>query len=86
MFGLRTPELLVILVVFLIMFGPKKLPEMGESLGKGIRAFKKAMEHGLDEGERAEGAKPGQLPQARGTTSAVPTPTDKANTDGGTSA
>ncbi len=36
-------ELLVVLFVVFIFFGPKKLPELGKNLGKGIREFKKAM-------------------------------------------
>jgi sec-independent protein translocase protein TatA len=36
-------ELLVILLVVFIFFGPKKLPELGKNLGKGIREFKSAM-------------------------------------------
>ena len=36
-------ELLVILFVVFIFFGPKKLPELGKNLGKGIRDFKNAM-------------------------------------------
>jgi len=36
-------ELLVILFVIFIFFGPKKLPELGKNLGKGMREFKKAM-------------------------------------------
>lgn len=42
MFGLGLPELLVILVIVLIIFGAGKLPELGENLGKGIRNFRKA--------------------------------------------
>lgn len=42
MFGIGVPELILILVVGLIAFGPGKLPEMGRSLGKGIREFRKA--------------------------------------------
>jgi sec-independent protein translocase protein TatA len=34
------PELVVLLVVLLLIFGPKRLPEMGRSLGKGMREFK----------------------------------------------
>ena len=34
------PELLILLLVVLLVFGPKKLPEMGRSLGKGMREFK----------------------------------------------
>jgi sec-independent protein translocase protein TatA len=37
-----TGEILVILVIILILFGGKKLPEFAQSLGKGIREFKKA--------------------------------------------
>src|SRR5579871_1467772 len=37
-------EMLMIFVIALLVFGPKKLPELGQSLGKGIREFKKATE------------------------------------------
>ncbi len=40
--NIGVPELLIILVVALIVFGPKKLPELGKSLGKGISEFRKA--------------------------------------------
>jgi len=50
MFGLGVPELVVILVVALLVFGPGRLPEVGSALGKGIRDFKKAFE-GKDESE-----------------------------------
>ena len=44
MFGiLGAPELIVIFVVALIVFGPSKLPEFGKSLGEAIRGFKKAV-------------------------------------------
>jgi TatA/E family protein of Tat protein translocase len=36
------PELLIVLVIALIVFGPRRLPEIGASLGKGIREFRKA--------------------------------------------
>ena len=43
MFGsFGAPELLVIAVVALVLFGPKKLPELGKSLGEALRGFKKA--------------------------------------------
>jgi len=41
--GLHLPELLVVLAVALLIFGPKKLPEMGASIGKSIKAFQKGM-------------------------------------------
>jgi TatA/E family protein of Tat protein translocase len=37
-------ELIIIFVIALLVFGPKKLPELGKSLGKGLREFKKATE------------------------------------------
>jgi sec-independent protein translocase protein TatA len=44
MFGsLGAPELIVIFVVALLVFGPSKLPELGKSLGEAIRGFKKAV-------------------------------------------
>jgi len=49
-------EILVILVIALLVFGPTKLPQLGEALGKGIRNFKRAQE-GLDEEERSEQAR-----------------------------
>ena len=44
--SLGFPELLVILVIALLFFGPGKLPEIGKSLGKGIAEFKKAFAKG----------------------------------------
>jgi TatA/E family protein of Tat protein translocase len=40
--SIGAPELIIILVVALIVFGPKKLPELGKSLGKGLAEFRKA--------------------------------------------
>ncbi len=42
MFGIGMPELLVILVIILIIFGAGKLPEIGAGIGKGIKNFRKA--------------------------------------------
>lgn len=51
MFGLGTPELMVILAIAFLLFGGKKLPEIGSGLGKAIRSFK----DGLDTVEDATG-------------------------------
>ncbi|MBW1645814.1 MAG: twin-arginine translocase TatA/TatE family subunit [Deltaproteobacteria bacterium] len=49
MFGIGMPELIIILVIILIIFGTGKLPEIGGALGKGIRNFKKASAEKPDE-------------------------------------
>jgi sec-independent protein translocase protein TatA len=43
MFGLGMQELLIILVIALVIFGPSKLPQIGSGLGKAIRDFKKGL-------------------------------------------
>ena len=40
---LGMPEILIIMVIALLIFGPKKLPSLGKSLGEGIISFKKAL-------------------------------------------
>jgi sec-independent protein translocase protein TatA len=55
MFGLRMPELLLILAIVVILFGASKLPALGQGLGEGIRSFKKAFS-GEDEKPAAKGS------------------------------
>ncbi len=53
--GLLQPShLLIVLAVALFVFGPKKLPELGQGLGKGIRSFKDSMKAATEEPERVE--------------------------------
>jgi len=57
MFGLGTQELLIIMVLVMIVFGAGKLPQVGSSLGEGIRSFKRGLNgaekevHHLDESQ-----------------------------------
>lgn len=53
MFGLGIWELLLILLIVLLFFGAKRLPEIGSSLGRGIREFKESIEE-IDEDDRDE--------------------------------
>jgi sec-independent protein translocase protein TatA len=53
--GLLQPQhLLIIQAVALFVFGPKKLPELGQGLGKGIRSFRDSMKAATDEPEKIE--------------------------------
>ena len=58
MFGpIGVPELIIILTIALIVFGPRKLPELGRSLGRSLNEFKRAsneLRHTLDEEIRVE--------------------------------
>jgi sec-independent protein translocase protein TatA len=80
MFGsIGMPELIIILTIALIIFGPRKLPELGRSLGKSLGEFKRAsneLRNTLDEeirieeqrsAERAGGAEPARPVQAEQT-------------------
>ncbi len=77
MFGLGMQELIVIFVIALLIFGPKKLPELGRSLGRGLAEFKRASEE-LKEGLAAElaaeeeRARPAAHEEPQGTTPETP--------------
>jgi sec-independent protein translocase protein TatA len=55
MFGLGLPEMAIIAIVALLVFGPKKIPELGSALGKTLRGFKEEINNPKEEDEEEEG-------------------------------
>jgi sec-independent protein translocase protein TatA len=62
-FGIGWVEILILLLVALLIFGPKRLPEMGRSLGKGLREFKDSVS-GNDKDDDRPADVPAELPTA----------------------
>ncbi|MBQ4224398.1 MAG: twin-arginine translocase TatA/TatE family subunit [Prevotella sp.] len=54
MFGLGTPEILLIALVVLLLFGGKKIPELMKGLGKGVKSFKEGMKSLEDDEENGK--------------------------------
>ena len=63
-FGIGVTELVILLVALLIIFGPKRLPEMGRSLGKGMREFKDSISGKDDDDEPVHHRLASELPPA----------------------
>lgn len=57
MFGLGMPELLIVLVIVVVIFGASRLPQLGEGLGKAIKSFKKGISETQDEISKDAGKK-----------------------------
>lgn len=62
MFGLGTPEIILILAVVLVLFGGKKIPELMRGLGQGVREFNAAKSNIRNEIEEGMKEKPTQVP------------------------
>ena len=62
MFGFHAWDLLIVLLIALIIFGPRKLPEIGGAVGKSIREFKKATNEIVDQVKAPE---PKQIPSQK---------------------
>lgn len=73
--GFSWQELVVVLLIVLVLFGPKKLPEIGASLGKGIRGFKDSL-NGADTPTAASITKATSAPKAEPVPVEVVEPTD----------
>lgn len=67
--GLGFPELIVILVIALLVFGPSRLPEVGSFLGKSLRAFRESLDQMHDDDDKPEkpvgGAESEKLPPGK---------------------
>jgi len=61
-FGIGPLELIIVLVIILVIFGPKRLPQAGRSLGQGLREFKDSVTGKDDDDDAAE---PSELPPAQ---------------------
>ena len=74
------PELLIILTIALIIFGPRKLPELGKSLGRSLQEFKRAsneLKNTLDEEIRVEETRSAERQRAPERTGAAPRAADE---------
>jgi len=86
MFGsIGMPELILIFVVALLVFGPKKLPELGKSLGRGLAEFKKAsddlkktIEDEIEQGKKEAANIKEQVGEVRRSLQPVPPPAAEA--------
>jgi len=72
LFGLGPTELIIILAIVLLLFGPKKLPEIGKAIGSGVRELKKGVE-----GKEEESAKAKEDPKEKEKTKEEVKETDK---------
>ena len=77
MFDIGGPELMLILFIFLLLFGANKLPELAKGLGKSVREFKKAASSVENEVRRAMEEEPAPPPAPKHAVAIEPTPPEK---------
>ncbi len=78
MMGIGFPELMIILVIIMIIFGAGKLPEIGSAFGRSIKNFKRSMKEAEEEGELAAGEQPEAAVENAEEPKAVPETTDSS--------
>ena len=66
MFGLRMPELIIILLVLVLLFGASKLPQLGQGLGEGLKSFRKAFRSAQEDDEVPAPKQDAAQPSAQG--------------------
>ena len=76
----HAPELIILLVIALVIFGPKKLPDLGKGLGQGIKEFRRATNGETEKDEAAKDAGEAAVTAASTTTPAI-VEAPKASTD-----
>ncbi|MGH2958271.1 MAG: Sec-independent protein translocase subunit TatA/TatB [Solirubrobacterales bacterium] len=72
------PEIAIVLVIVLIIFGPKRLPELGQSLGRGIREFKGSLTGDHDDKPIVTEIDEGESAKVETTVTATPVDSDKS--------
>ncbi len=73
-------ELLIIIIVLIVFFGPKRIPDIAQSIGKGIREFKRAMKDVQDEVSRSVNEEPKPKPKEQKSIE-EPAPEQKVSTE-----
>ena len=76
-FGIGISEILILLLVVLLVFGPKRLPEMGRSLGRGMREFKDSIAGKDDDDERRAHELPPRAEAVRDDVARPPAPRER---------